>query len=217
MELCGYKIRCRLSTSGPLLRKIKRSADKARLRGDFGYGMPKERQPPPEPRQHWNTSWQQCDRSAGGRSGYSGGYRGQGGYKRRYDDYDQNVGNSSSQYGGYRDYGSQYDKGGYGWGGDNFESEPSKRRRYWWLNTKNVDKATVSQKVWRSLWTSNWPIEKLKKYCSRKWVNSFKEKVKDGESIVWCTVLIYCTCLGLENYQEQVKNSATVQGFGGRQ
>ncbi|WAR29410.1 A1CF-like protein [Mya arenaria] len=50
MEICGYKVNVRLSTSGPMKRKIKRKNEMARLRGEFGFGKRKERQPPPPPR-----------------------------------------------------------------------------------------------------------------------------------------------------------------------
>lgn len=100
-ELCGLKVRCRISTSGPLKRKIKRQNDKARMRGEFGFGQRKERQAPPPPKH-------------GGGEGFrnnSGGYRDGGGYRSR--------GGGGGGYGG-RDggggYGGRDGGGGYGGG-----------------------------------------------------------------------------------------------------
>ncbi|KAH3746670.1 hypothetical protein DPMN_181080 [Dreissena polymorpha] len=50
LELCGFKIKVNISTSGPLMRKIKKQNKLAWLRGEFGFGKKKERQAPPPPR-----------------------------------------------------------------------------------------------------------------------------------------------------------------------
>ncbi|XP_052785533.1 heterogeneous nuclear ribonucleoprotein R-like isoform X2 [Mya arenaria] len=117
MEICGYKVNVRLSTSGPMKRKIKRKNEMARLRGEFGFGKRKERQPPPPPRNFGRGGGGgfRGNRGFGGGNRFGGGGGGgYGGQKRRFDD----RGN-----GGYEDRYSNYGggfNGGYGGGGGGY-------------------------------------------------------------------------------------------------
>ena len=108
-ELAGLIIKCSISSSGPLKRKIKRKADARRLRGER-----KIKKPPPRPKQsNRGGRGGGRGRGRGGRGGYGGfgygwggGYGGYGGGGWRYD-------YGYGGYGGYYGYGGG---GGYGGG-----------------------------------------------------------------------------------------------------
>ncbi|XP_045184825.2 heterogeneous nuclear ribonucleoprotein Q-like [Mercenaria mercenaria] len=115
-ELGGLIITCRISTSGPLKRKIKRQNEKARMRGEFGFGKRKERQAPPPPRQR-NDGYQNRRGGYGGgggyRSGGGGGYGGGGGGGYGGGGGGGRFGGGGGGYGGGRSGGGGYGGGGY--------------------------------------------------------------------------------------------------------
>lgn len=138
-ELGGLIIKCNISTSGPLKRKIKRQNEKARMRGEFGFGKRKERQEQPSvKRQRTDSGFESGSRPGsyrprgggsfsrgggfggvgsgsfgGGRGGFGGGNAGSyGGNQGRF---------GGSGGGGFsRSGGGSYGGGGYGGNGGSY-------------------------------------------------------------------------------------------------
>lgn len=105
-ELGGLRIVCRLSMSGPMFRKIKKQNEKAKLRGEFDFGMRKERQPPPPPKHRHRNN----ESSRNFHSGNHGGFHG------------------NTDYGGY--HGRDWSGSHHGYQGKNGRNQSGRKRRY---------------------------------------------------------------------------------------